>query len=165
MGRRRHLRERDVPLILFVTAKRYNTPPLDESDHYMCNTAIVRLEGKSPAGPFTFTEVVLPVFHHETHAICAPDDTLLIYTIKYDGGEFPGLLSDGCLQKDGCVPPAYNRSHEVMAVSWSSSVYGPWQEKSHFKSLAWARRQRILALSEPKSICHIRPKRHSYNRF
>ena len=114
----------------FVTAKGYTTPPLDEADHYMCNTAIVRLEGKSPAGPFTFAEVVLPVFHHETHAIRAPDSTVLIYMIKYDGGELPGLLSEGCLQKGcGYSLGAYNRSHEVIAVAWSSSVYGPWQEK------------------------------------
>ena len=114
----------------FVTAKGYTEPPLDESDHYMCNTAIVRLEGKSPAGPFSFAEVVLPVFHHETHAIRAPDGTVLIYMIKYDGGEFPDLLSEGCLQKVCSISVrAYNRSREVIAVAWSSSVYGPWQEK------------------------------------
>ena len=114
----------------FVTAKGYNTPPLDEADHYMCNTAIVRLEGRSPAGPFTFAEVVLPVFHHEAHAIRAPDGTLLIYMIKYDGGELPRLLSEGCLQKGcGILLSSYNRSHEVIAMAWSSSVYGPWQEK------------------------------------
>ena len=118
---------------LFVTAKGYTDPPLDEADHYMCNTAIVRLEGKSPAGPFTFAEVVLPVFHHETHAIRAPDGTLLIYMIKYDGGEFPDLLSEGCREKGcGVGLAAYNRSHEVMAVAWSSSVYGPWKEKIIF---------------------------------
>uniref|UniRef100_A0A1X7VLM4 EGF-like domain-containing protein n=1 Tax=Amphimedon queenslandica TaxID=400682 RepID=A0A1X7VLM4_AMPQE len=58
----------------FLTAKGYNTPPYDESDRYVCNTAIIRLEGKSPAGPFEFAEVVLPVYHHETHAIRAPDE-------------------------------------------------------------------------------------------
>ena len=107
----------------FITAKRYTTPPLDEADRYVCNTAIVRLEGKSPAGPFTFAEVVLPVLHHEAHAIRAPDGTVLIYMIKYDGGEFPGVLE--CFK----LGQSFNRSHLVIAMAWSSSVYGPWQEK------------------------------------
>ena len=111
----------------FLTAKGYTTPPRDESDSYLCNTAIVRLEGSSPAGPFKFAEVVLPVFHHEAHAIRAPDGTVLIYMIKYDGGEFPGLLSEYCLNRSVCA--VYNISHEVIAVAWSSSVYGPWEEK------------------------------------
>ena len=38
------------------------TPPFDESDNYECNTAVVRLEGKTPAGPFKFVETVLPLF-------------------------------------------------------------------------------------------------------
>ena len=113
----------------FLTAKGYTTPPLDESDNYDCNTAIVRLEGPSPAGPFKFAEVVLPVFHHEAHTIRAPDRTVLIYMIKYDGGELPGLLSEGCLQP-GCY--TYNFSHQVTAMAWSSSVYGPWKEKILF---------------------------------
>ena len=109
----------------FVTAKGYNEPPLDESDYYYCNTAIVRLEGSSPAGPFKFAEVVLPVYHHEAHAIRAPDGTLLIYMIKYDGGEFPGVLP--CYNISNNM--AFNKSHLVIAVAWSSSVYGPWKEK------------------------------------
>ena len=113
----------------FLTAKGFTDPPLDESDNYDCNTAIVRLEGPSPTGPFTFAEVALPVFHHETHAIRAPDGTVLIYMIKYDGGEVPGLLTEGCL-KPGCQ--TYNSSHRVIAMAWSSSVYGPWKEKILF---------------------------------
>ena len=108
----------------FVTAKGFTTPPLDESDVYGCNTAIARLEGKSLAGPFIFAEFALPVFHHEAHAIRAPDGTVLIYMIKYDGGEFPGVLE--------CFRNGYNHSHLVIAMAWSSSVYGPWQEKILF---------------------------------
>ena len=106
----------------FVTAKGYTDPPLDEADAYGCNTAIVRLEGKSPAGPFIFAEVVLPVLHHEAHAIRAQDGTVLIYMIKYDGGEFPGVLE--CFKWD-----LNGSSHLVIAMAWSVSVYGPWQEK------------------------------------
>ena len=113
----------------FLTAKGFTTPPLDESDNYACNTAIVRLEGPSSAGPFQFAEVVLPVFHHEAHAIRAPDGTVLIYMIKYDGGELPGLLSEECLQPTCHV---YNISHQVISMAWSSSVYGPWSEKIIF---------------------------------
>ena len=115
----------------FITAKGYNEPPLDESDNYYCNTAIVRLEGPSPIGPFHFAEVVLPVFHHETHAIRAPDGTVLIYMIVYDGGKLPGLLSEECLDHV-CRP--FNYSHLVTAMAWSKSVYGPWQEKVLFDS-------------------------------
>ena len=111
----------------FLTAKGYNTPPYDGSDSYYCNTAIVRLEGTSPAGPFKFAEVVLPVYHHETHAIKAPDGTILIYMIKYDGaGHVPDLLSDACLEP---VCHNFNISHNVIAMAWSKSVYGPWEEK------------------------------------
>ena len=102
------------------------TPPLDESDGYGCNTTIVRLEGKSPAGPFTFAEVVLPVLHHEAHAIRAPDGTVLVYMIKYGGGEFPGVLE--CF-KPSFKARSHNSSHLVTAVAWNSSVYGPWLEK------------------------------------
>ena len=109
----------------FLTAKGFTSPPLDESDSYSCNTAIVRLEGQSPAGPFQFAEVVLPVFHHEAHAIRAPDGTVLIYMIKYDGGVLPDLLSKECLSH---AAHGYNTSHQVIAMAWSSSVYGPWQE-------------------------------------
>ena len=114
----------------FLTAKGYNTPPYDESDRYVCNTAIIRLEGKSPAGPFEFAEVVLPVYHHETRAIRAPDGTILIYMIKYDGGHMPDLLSDLCLVP-GCGL-SYNKSHGVIGMAWSKSVYGPWEEKVIF---------------------------------
>lgn len=107
----------------FITAKAFTTPPLDESDNYICNTAIAHLEGPTPAGPFTFAEFALPVYHHEAHAIVAPDGTVLIFMIKYDGGELPDLLSEECLRN------GYNKSHEVIAVAWSSSVYGPWKEK------------------------------------
>ena len=74
-------------------------------------------------------QVVLPVFHHEAHAVRAPDSTVLIYMIKYDGGELPGLLSEECLQP-ACH--GYNISHQVTAMAWSSSVYGPWSEKILF---------------------------------
>ena len=111
----------------FVTAKAFTTPPLDESDSYSCNTAIVRLQGVSPAGPFTYAEVVLPMFHHEAHAIRAPDGTVLIYMIKYYGGSLPDLLSEQCRQVGQCH--VYNTSHQVIAMAWSKSVYGPWQEK------------------------------------
>ena len=110
----------------FLTAKGFSDPPLDESDKYECNAAIVRLQGSSPAGSFTFAEVVLPVFHHEAHAIRAPDGTILIYMIKCNGGEFPGLFSAGCLRLQ-CH--SYNISHRVIAMAWSKCVYGPWQEK------------------------------------
>ena len=116
----------------FLTAKGYITPPFDESDGYGCNTAIVRLVGSSPAGPFKFAEVVLPVFHHEAHAIRAPDGTVIIYMIKYDGGKFPGVLSNECLRLSLVSSPLYNpfnTSHFVIAMAWSSSVYGPWKEK------------------------------------
>ena len=114
----------------FLTAKGYTSPPYDESDRYVCNTAIVRLEGPSPAGPFQFAEVVLPVFHHEAHAIRAPDGTVLIYMIKYDGGHLPDLLSGVCLEPDCGL--SYNKSHYVTAMAWSKSVYGPWEEKILF---------------------------------
>ena len=114
----------------FLTAKGYTSPPYDESDRYVCNTAIVRLEGPSPAGPFQFAEVVLPVFHHEAHAIRAPDGTVLIYMIKYDGGHLPDLLSEVCLEPDCGL--SYNKSHYVTAMAWSKSVYGPWEEKILF---------------------------------
>ena len=110
----------------FLTDKGNSTPPLDESDSYSCNTAVVRLEGPSPADLFTFADVALPVFHHEAHTIRAPDGTVLIYMVKYDGGEFPGLLSKECLHS------GYNSSHIVIAMAWSSSVYGPWKEKVLF---------------------------------
>ena len=112
---------------------------------YACNTAIVYLEEKSPASPFTFAEVVLSVLHHEAHAIRAPDGNVLVYMIKYDGGEFPGVLE--------CFEWGLNSSsHLVIAVAWSSSVYGPWQE-------------RILALPDKMSIRRICPKWHSYYGF
>ena len=112
----------------FVTAKPFTTPPFDESDNYECNTAIVRLEGETPAGPFKYVEIVLPAFHHEAHAIRAPDGTVVIYMISYDGGDFPGVLSKTCIgMPDACH--LYDISHEVTAMAWSSSVYGPWKEK------------------------------------
>ena len=114
----------------FLTAKGSTSPPYDESDRYVCNTAIVHLEGPSPAGPFQFAEVVLPVFHHEAHAIRAPDGTVLIYMIKYDGGHLPDLLSEVCLEPDCGL--SYNKSHYVTAMAWSKSVYGPWEEKILF---------------------------------
>ena len=113
----------------FFTAKGYMDPPLDESDTYRCNTAIVRVEGPTPMGPFKFAEVVLPVFHHESHAIRAPDGTVLIYMVTYEGGKMPDLLSKGCLQPPSSCESPYNRSHEVIGMAWSKSVYGPWQEK------------------------------------
>ena len=72
------------------------------------------------------------MYHHEAHTICAPDGTVLIYMIKYDGGELPGLLSEECLQP-ACH--SYNISHQVTALAWSSSVYGPWSER-FFQPLA-----------------------------
>ena len=110
----------------FITAKGYNEPPYVESDNYDCNTAIVRLESTGPAGPFHFADVALPVYHHEAHAVRAPDGTVLIYMISYDGGQLPGQLSEECLSLE-CK--GYNHSHLAIAMAWSKSVYGPWQEK------------------------------------
>ena len=56
----------------------FTTPPFNESDNYECHTAIVRLEGETPAGSFRFIETIIPAFHHEAHAIRAPDGTVLI---------------------------------------------------------------------------------------
>ncbi|XP_065188706.1 uncharacterized protein LOC135819423 [Sycon ciliatum] len=112
---------------LFVTAKGYTQPPLDQSDNYECNTAIVRLEGPGPAGPYKFAQVALPVYHHEAHAIRAPDGTLLIYMIKFDGGDLPPQLSNETCLAPGCH--VYNFSHQATAMAWSDSVYGPWREK------------------------------------
>ena len=70
----------------------------------------------------------IPAFHHEAHAIRAPDGTVLIYMISYDGGDIPGVLSETCVgMPEACH--LYNISHDVTAMAWSSSVYGPWKEK------------------------------------
>ena len=55
----------------FLVAKGFNIPPLDKSDSYSCNNAIVHLEGPSPVEPFKFAQVVLHVYHHEAHTIRA----------------------------------------------------------------------------------------------
>ena len=49
--------------------------------------------------------------------------------VSYDGRQLPDLLSDGFL-KMGCY--TYNYNHQVIAVVWSKSVYGPWKEKVLF---------------------------------
>lgn len=114
----------------FVTAKADNTPPNNASDHYMCNTKIVRLSSEFIDGPFVYEEDVLPLYHHEVHAIRSPDNMVLLYVIVFRGGVYPGPISGGCKPPPHGRP--YNSSHEVIALAWSESVKGPWKERVIF---------------------------------
>merc|ERR1712130_360712 len=66
------------------------------------------------------------------HAVRAPDNTILLYMIKYNGK--PASINDTMpdTHSPRCGYNSYDQSHQVMAMAWSKSVYGPWKEKVIF---------------------------------
>ena len=84
----------------------------------------------SPIGPFNFSDVAIPVWHHNPQAIRHPDGTYLIYTIGMD----PEGKVKTCAAGDedsGYVPTARGATAhgaEVIELHYSSSPYGPWTE-------------------------------------
>ena len=113
---------------MFITAK--DVAARSPYDSYACATQIVRLEGPTAAGPFRLAEVTFPSWHHEAHAIRAPDGTVLVYMIGFDGGQPPAPNSSVCAgTSGGCHLPGLNYSHQVIKLASAPSVHGPWTER------------------------------------
>lgn len=87
------------------------------------NSEVIHGVANDPAGPFTFLDVALPVWHHNPQIVRQKDGTYTIYTIAYNTTE----NTANCTHSDD-LASLLEGGHpaEMMSLHSSSSLYGPW---------------------------------------
>ena len=94
------------------------------------NGIVIHATASTPAGPYTFHDVALPVFQHNPHAVKHPDGTYLLFGIGqannaswecpcHDGRP---IMPDGKPATDADAAPI---DHAQLHIS--RSPYGPWE--------------------------------------
>jgi hypothetical protein len=101
---------------------------------FMNNSEVMRAEADSPAGPFTFKQVILPPFHHNPTAIGpTPDGYYLIFSIGTNNPDEWLLQCESslpaCATKDKCRSHGTPDTNGQISISWSKTMQGPWQTR------------------------------------
>merc|ERR1712166_345773 len=94
------------------------------------NGIVIHATASTPAGPYTFHDVALPVFQHNPHAVKHPDGTYLLFGIGQANNaswECPcrdgsPIMPNGKPATDADAAPI---NHAQLHVS--ESPYGPWE--------------------------------------
>jgi len=99
--------------------------------NWVTNSEIVRAVSKTPAGPYTFEEVVLPARGNSFFDGCATHNARIVksgkyYVLYYFGTHYkdpvPKLTED--VWSTGLAQKSW--MNKRIGMAWSTSVYGPW---------------------------------------
>jgi hypothetical protein len=92
--------------------------------HWTTNSAVIRAEASSAAGPYAFAEEVLPTFHTNPTVVGPTVDGFwLMFTV---GRPAPGIAIN-CTRNPGAAPTAGAGSAAGrILMSYSRSAAGPW---------------------------------------
>lgn len=92
---------------------------------WCCNgVAIHAVSNTGPGGPFAFSDVALPIYQHNAHAILHPDGTYLLFGIGQANDASIGVPCSGWLPTEPCKGrgPTTN-----VQLHTSRSPFGPWE--------------------------------------
>lgn len=91
-------------------------------DGWESNSFVMHAVADTPEGPFEYHDTALPVWHHNPHALLAPDGTWLIYSI----GKTNASWAVSC---NGHHEPVSHNERQIdqVEIHYASSPYGPWQ--------------------------------------
>ena len=98
----------------------------------------IHITADSPQGPYSFSDVALPLFHHNTQIIRAPDGTWLIYSI----GMSPQSRPENCTHRTAGPRTETGHGAELVQVAYASSPYGPWTILAN--QTAWPQQPTVL---------------------
>lgn len=94
---------------------------------WVSNSIVIHAVSNDPLGPFTYSDVALPLWHHNPQISQAPDGTFLLMSIGMNP-ESPVINCTGSSNEMDRIIPSSRLTHgeELVEMHTSSSPYGPW---------------------------------------
>ena len=98
------------------------------------NSLVVHGVSNDPLGPFIYSDIALPIWHHNPQIIQAPDGKFLLMSIGMSPEGQVANCTPSSSSTDNTIPPTFDPTNlqfthgaELVEMHTSSSPYGPWE--------------------------------------